>query len=201
MRICKLKDCQAPHDAKSFCKKHYLRWHRGQDLHRYSIKDPNTFRVKGDHAYIDLRDKNGSIRATVKLDKEDLEKVKNIRWSCSTGYAMSNKVGLLHRYILNVPRGVYVDHINHDRLDNTKRNLRLCTHQQNMMNVSVRKTSKHGYKGIYYETRSKKFIAEITYNSKRTYIGRFATAADAAIAYNKKALELHGQYAHLNLVS
>jgi hypothetical protein len=110
------------------------------------------------------------------------------------------KVYRMHRLILGFPEGMSVDHINHDTLDNRKINLRICTHAQNMKN----QTSQVGssiYKGVCFNKEQKKWRAAITASGKRVYLGDFKTQEAAAIAYNKAAAELHGEFACLNKVA
>jgi hypothetical protein len=96
-----------------------------------------------------------------------------------------------------------VDHKNFDTLDNRRQNLRVCTHQQNSQNCrkhrhrSGRKTSSI-YTGVYWHKLSNKWQATITYNRKRIYLGCFIFRIDAALAYDKKARELCGEFACLN---
>jgi hypothetical protein len=108
----------------------------------------------------------------------------------------------LHRLIMNAPDGKFVDHINRDVLDNRKENLRLCNNQQNCCNRM--RTNSSGYKGVF-KRREKKYTrdryrAYINLDGKRVNLGTFDTAEEAALAYNKKAIELHGKFASLNIL-
>lgn len=100
----------------------------------------------------------------------------------------------LHRKIMKAPKNLQVDHINGNRLDNRKENLRLCTNGSNNRN----KPAKSGYKGVHFSKTSKQWVAQITKNYKTQHLGLFPTAITAAHAYNKAAKLLHGKYAHLN---
>ena len=127
----------------------------------------------------------------------------------------------MHRVIMNNPDGLDVDHINRNTLDNRKENLRVCTRAQNCQNKPARRDSATGYKGVwenksplrkrrvlktgevkYYEyTRKKRFAAYIAHPTKKNRnqkIGFFATAEEAARAYDAKAIERYGEYAYLN---
>ena len=114
----------------------------------------------------------------------------------------------MHRVITNAPKGKQIDHINGNPLDNRKENLRTCTNQQNQMNRGRTKNNKSGYKGVYYSKKSKSMInehskpwrAEIQHNKKIIYLGYYKTKEEAALAYNKKAKELNGEYAKVNNV-
>ncbi|MMZ67947.1 hypothetical protein D1872_305870 [compost metagenome] len=87
------------------------------------------------------------------IDDEDFEKVSAYKWcySSTIGYAVSRKVVngkrqpvLMHRLILDAPPGLVTDHINHDKLDNRKANLRLCTRHENNRNMPLRSNNKSG---------------------------------------------------------
>lgn len=101
----------------------------------------------------------------------------------------------MHRLILNPGRGKRTDHINMNGLDNRWINLRSCSHSQNLCNVPSRgKTSK--FKGVHFEHNG--FVASISFNKNKKYLGRFKTAEEAALAYDKSAREIHGEFARIN---
>lgn len=107
--------------------------------------------------------------------------------------------GLLHRLIMDCPKGLEVDHINHDNLDNRKNNLRIVTRKQNRYNTRRQVGSVSKFKGVwYYKGRNKPWVASVNKDKKKYSLGYFYTQEEAAIAYNKKALELFGEYACLN---
>jgi hypothetical protein len=102
---------------------------------------------------------------------------------------------------MNPPKGKEVDHINRNKLDNRRKNLRIVNRSQNCHNRP--KYGKSKYRGVYYKSyiskyKTKPFMAYIASNSIRLVIGFFSTAKEAALAYDKKALELYGEYAQLN---
>lgn len=146
------------------------------------------------------------------VDYEDYEHLKKYKWYFANGYARRNirmangkrKIILMHRIIMNTPKGMETDHINGDTLDNRKCNLRICTKSKNQMNKGrVRKgTSK--YKGVsYYITerhKTGKWVARITVDNKTVRLGYFSTEKEAAKAYNEAAKKYHGEYARLNEV-
>jgi hypothetical protein len=119
-------------------------------------------------------------------------------------YAMNGNRDLsIHRVVMNAPKGMDVDHINGDPLDNRKENLRICTRSQNSQNKQVRTDSASGHKGVYERKGGKlkkRFQAYIWHPEKkaRYRLGYYATAEEAATAYDRKALELFGEFALLN---
>jgi hypothetical protein len=138
------------------------------------------------------------------IDKDDLELVMRLKWryqsdrKYKSGYVTSGDgFTRLHSYIMNCPPGLRVDHINGNGLDNRRSNLRICTRLENSKNkgVSYNKTSSR-FKGVYKV--GNRWRAFITSDAIKYNLSCFKTETEAAIAYNKKAKELHGEFARLN---
>jgi hypothetical protein len=102
----------------------------------------------------------------------------------------------LSRYLMNPPKGMVVDHINHNRLINIKANLRVCTRQQNTMNQQ----SNNMYKGVARVRNGKcvAYQAAIGYLGNKIHLGTFKTPEKAAEVYNNAAILLYGEFANLN---
>ena len=145
------------------------------------------------------------------IDKEDCNKVteaitaraKWYAWASTSGkhYAMSGcRHKSIHRVVMDNPEGMEVDHINGNPLDNRKENLRICTRAQNSQNKKLRADSKSGYKGVYERSngRFQAYIGNPEYPGRHISLGYHNTPEEAARAYDAKAKELHGEYAHLN---
>lgn len=142
------------------------------------------------------------------VDRRDLQRVSQHRWSLvrdkHTCYAVTNiridgvrKKIQMHRFILELPpRTPWVDHINHNGLDNRRGNLRTVTPSQNHMN---RRTNygKSRFKGVYLNQRGL-WVAQITVDGKQQRIGQYATEEEAARARDRRAKQLHGDHALLN---
>lgn len=142
--------------------------------------------------------------ATARVDDDDFEWLSGFNWNLdSKGYAQ-RKAGKstvrMHREILRAPAGMDVDHIDGDRLNNQKANLRVCTRSENKRNQRVYRNSTSGFKGVSFHKLTGKWHANIGHNGKTTYLGLHRTAEDAAIAYNEAARRLHGEFAKLNEV-
>lgn len=105
----------------------------------------------------------------------------------------------LHRVLMNCPKGMVVDHRNHETLDNRRENLRVCTHADNMRNIhpdsrcTRRRRSLHPdkYNGVFPSYCKKKpFRVKFKLNAKEVHLGHFATVELAAKAFDQKAFEL-----------
>ena len=92
------------------------------------------------------------------------------------------KQGLIemHRFIMNFPKGKYVDHINHNTLDNRKCNLRICNNADNIRNGKPRVNNTTGYNGVYFDKN--RYVARIKVNYKNIYLGSFIKLEDAVKA-------------------
>lgn len=110
------------------------------------------------------------------------------------------KTILMHRVILDAPKGVKVDHKNGNGLDNQRHNLRFCTTSQNQMNRRAI-VGASGFKGIVFHKPSGKWQAQIKRDGKRKYLGLFATPELAAQRYDVEAMSLFGDFAALNFTS
>ncbi len=136
------------------------------------------------------------------IDDEDVERCQAFTWHVLTrGYVATNmringkfKTVRLHRFILNAPANMLVDHANQDVLDNRKINLRLCTPAQNQANTKRSKINKTGYKGVR-KTTNGKYEARIAVNGKRLQVGTFNTAEEAYKAYCKALINYKGEFA------
>ena len=101
------------------------------------------------------------------------------------------------RFILNPPKTMQVDHINGNRLDNRRSNLRICTQSQNCTSRKPWKENKTGYRGVNL-LPSGKWRAAVKVNQKKIHLGVFDSPKLAARAYDMYAKTLHNEYAMLN---
>ena len=103
----------------------------------------------------------------------------------------------MHRAIMNPPKGMVVDHIDCNGLNNRRSNLRICTHAQNCANRRPLPGAASPYKGVWTRGNGK-FTAQVGYRGKIIWLGTFDDEIEAAKAYDRKAYELHGEFAYLN---
>lgn len=176
------------------CNKHYKqfkKYGRFLDNNPRTIYDPNEIHVCGDVAYVDLYDKNCNVIAKAIIDTEDIPKVKYIKWKLSnSGYAMNTpKYKGLSKHMSRVILGVddFVDHINHNKLDNRKCNLRVVTKSQNAMNSNSA--------GVSVQENGK-FCAYIKRDGKRFNLGTYVFIEEALYARWYAEKILFGEYAY-----
>ena len=107
----------------------------------------------------------------------------------------------IHRFIMKPPKGMVVDHINHNGLDNRKENLRICTQTENMRNNRA-SYGEVPFKGVIDDSERKGHLrpyrAEVRRKNSGNFIGYYATPEEAAIAYDEAAKEEFGEFAYLN---
>lgn len=156
----------------------------------------------------------GKYGRKVHIDKDDYERLDLKNANCITvtshGYVAvvepsgektaagwyRYKRTYLHRLVLSAPKNLQVDHINGDKLDNRKENLRLCKSASNSRN---KRQINGEYKGVH-QTKSG-WAAQITKSRHMYHLGCFDNQHDAANAYNVAAKKLHGKYAYLNKIT
>lgn len=104
----------------------------------------------------------------------------------------------IHRVVIGAKEGEIVDHINGNKLDNRRSNLRICTPQENAYNSSIRKNNRTGVRGVYWDSNRKKWAVQITANKKTICVGRFEDFNEACAAREAAEHEHHGKYAAIN---
>lgn len=117
------------------------------------------------------------------------------------GYIMltyNNQSAYIHR--LTLVTTCQVDHIDRNKLNNLRSNLREATQSQNMMNSSARSDNTSGYRGVNFYKRDKKWRAYINIEGINVHLGYFFTKEEAALVYNEAAIKYFGVYANLNKV-
>jgi len=145
------------------------------------------------------------------VDPQDYDQLARYKWFAMQSrrgfYAIrmvtasdgSRKKVRMHRQILNVPAGKFIDHINHNSLDNRKANLRIVTNLQNSWNKRKQKGSYSSqYKGVSWSKRAGKWHTEIYCRGTKIFIGYFDDEKAAAKAYDIAAQKYHNEFACLN---
>ena len=148
------------------------------------------------------------------VDDEDYPMMSAIEWKVQhCGYAwgyvrreIAEKYGIergmaySHRIIAKTPKGMTTDHINLNKLDNRKENLRICTQKENTMNRPKRKDGKTSkYVGVSWSKSNKCFLASMFVDGKRKHV-RAESERHAAELYNEYAKRTFGEFARLNVL-
>lgn len=143
----------------------------------------------------------------VTIDDRDYSLISQYNWYYNPeGYAMTRKTIdgkrttiWMHRLIMGAQPGQKIDHRDGNGLNNQRSNLRFATAAENMQNRrKQQKAATSKYKGVYWFRPGGKWIARIYFNRKNIHLGLFENEMEAAQAYDTKARELYGDFAHLN---
>ena len=126
------------------------------------------------------------------VDAENFDCLNQWKWYFSNaGYAnrsqyikrgvgkYNSKTIRMHRLINGTPKGLFTDHINQNKLDNRKSNLRVATKSLNGLNRGRNKNNTSGYRGVYWDSWSNKWKVELKVNGKKISLGRFLDIKDA----------------------
>ncbi len=159
--------------------------------------------------YIQLNNRKGLQLQTL-LDDADYEQLKGFSWHMNSyGYAQrcvakriagkrEAKTFSMAREIMKAPSDLQVDHINHDKLDNRKENLRLCSQAENLLNKPFNNGKNYLVKGVYYRKGRRQWYVVLEAKGIRHYVGSYLSQIEAICAYNKAAKKYHGEFAYLN---
>lgn len=167
----------------------------------------NEYEIRGDVTAIFLKRRSGEILETL-ISTSDLPKVQELQigWYArlhrhtKTFYVQGHtprigekdsKTISLHRFIMDNPKGLVVDHINHDTLNNTRKNLRAVTKEHNCQNLKgAQRNSKTGIRGVSWNKRRNRWYAQIRSHGKNIYVGLFKNIEDA----EKAVIEARRKY-------
>lgn len=194
MKKCSVDGCNGKYLAKGYCGKHYMQLRKYGRILERSHKDLNEIIEYEDHAEIILYNKRHEEIARALIDLDDLDKIKDLKWHLNHGYARNNKIGSLHRLVMDCPDDMVIDHINHNPLDNRKSNLRICTQQQNLMNLSKKSNNTSGTTGVSWSKVKNKWMSIIVINGKTIFLGYFNNKEDAIESRKQAEIDYFGEY-------
>lgn len=145
------------------------------------------------------------------VDEADFEWLNQWSWYLGTkGYAgrdqgrnksEKRRYIRMHTLITCPPPGMVTDHLNGNKLDNRRSNLRICTQAKNTRNSKPHSDSKSGFRGVSWHGLTDKWQARVSINGKEKYLGLYDTREEAALAYNQAAKIHYGEFARLNVIS
>ena len=166
------------------CGKHYAQFLKHKhflDNNQRTCFNQNEIEVTEEGVWIYTFNRQQEPSGKFLIDKEDLEKVLIKKWRYWKGnyYTGNYKPISIWRYLINPKENQVVDHINGNRADNRKTNLRLCTQHENSFNRTLSKQNKSGVAGVWFDKERNKWASEIKFNSKKCFLGRYKSLEDA----------------------
>lgn len=156
----------------------------------------NDYYIEDGILYIIMRRRSGEEIVTF-LDEDDFDKVYSVgftwtiqRMTDNHVYALNwrgGKTVSLHRLLMGEPKGMVIDHINHNTLDNTRKNIRVLEQRENMQNhrgASV--NSKSGVRGVYWDRTRSMWMAQFKLGGKPRNLGRYDTIEEAKVVVERE---------------
>lgn len=182
--------CYQKEQVAQYCRDNYIKYNQYDLSGEYGI----GYAPSGEEFYFDL---------------EDYDKIKDYYWYVRKGYmcAKNRIIGnsklenlpqtiRMNRLVMNCYDDMYVDHKNHNILDNRKSNLRICTAQKNNRNKSISNHNTSGVTGVSWYNNEHKWGAYITINNKHISLGRYNNFEDAVKARKEAEKKYFGEYAY-----
>ena len=197
---CKVDECGDPSIYRDgLCNRHHIQIKRHGMIMK-TTRDPNDFVINLDSVEVVLRDSYCEKIGSALIDHDDVKLVKNYKWHIEPhGYVATQINGsrtYLHKLLTEGVPGYIVDHINRNKLDNRRSNLRLVSPRQNTWNRKVQSNNKSGIKGVHFT--GTKWAAKIAYNGKHRRIGLYDDPMDAAKAYDNASVKYHKEFGATN---
>ena len=190
---CAFSGCTHRASAKGLCVGHRKQQRKNQRLHPLRDQPSRVLVDDEGRTYIELLDLHGNVEGKAYISPEDAEKVKRRRWHRrKKGYAGAHKRAggvLLHRFLLDAPPELQVDHEDGDPTNNLRSNLRFVTRSQQMQNrVTPNKT---GYRNVYQPSdKGGRYRVEVKGGDGKMHRGGYFTDIKEAVA---KAKELRSR--------
>lgn len=192
--ICNVEKCNEGVLYRGFCKRHYEQYKRNGFILDSTRYEKNLFEKIDQYYKIVLQDNNYFL-----IDEDDYMRFKDYKfYTSSFGYVcvyVNGRDVKLHRLILNAEnKKDVVDHINGDRLDNRKINLRMASFSENCINIKRRKNNTSGYTGVKWEEKTGKWRADIQKNHQHIFLGYFDSKNDALKVRLENEFELFSKH-------
>lgn len=199
-RICNVANCEKKHEAGGYCSSHYKQVRKYGHVLTRTYRDRNIIITYDNYAELILENIKCEEVGRAMIDIFDIEKCKPYSWHlCKNGYVtafVNNKQVYLHRFIMNINNSkIQIDHINRNRSDNRKENLRFCTNAENGKNKRVLDSNTSGHVGIRYDKRRNYWYASIEVNGKNHYLGSSKNIEEVVKLREKAELQYYGEFA------
>lgn len=179
------------------CKRHQSQYYEMGKLYKRTKYDLNEIIVNTDYAEVVLYDKDHEEIARSKIDLKDVKLVKRYKWNLTPQNYCRNASHeiALHNLIMGDydTKNFVIDHINRDRLDNRRSNLRVVDYSMNGFNKGKQSNNTSGHVGVSWEKRRNKWEAHIKINKKKKFLGYFDDIDDAIKARRKAEIEYYGE--------
>lgn len=192
MKECKVDGCSNPHLAKGYCSRHYRQTKRRGYIYPTFLDGNEIIDYKNGTIGVVLYNRRKEPIKTALVSQEDIDLVKKYRWCLGSGYmctSIDNKTKFFHTFIL--PDALMIDHINGNKSDNRRHNLRSCNKVQNAQHrVQLGNRNKSGVTGVSWDKSKNKWRATIRVHDKNIHIGR-SDNFDEAVKQRKKYEQLY----------
>jgi hypothetical protein len=195
------KEKLCPSRGLLFCSKHMHQIRRlgyTTDCNPRNQKDPNEFILYDTYAEIVIYNSQSEEIGGGIIDLDDVERCKQFKWRYGPkNYIISSQNLFLHRFLLShlLTEELYVDHIDRDKSNNRKCNLRVCDQSQNQRNKSKESNQSSDILGVRWCKDRGKWGASIRINNIQTGLGYFLDVRDALIARVKAERLYYGEFA------
>lgn len=189
-----------------YCSRHYTQMLRDGKIKERTVFDLNKIHILDNHAIIDLYDSKNNINGESYIDLEDIESIKQYKWRKDRqGYAVTSIIGddnkrhrvSMHRFLMKPKSHELIDHINFNKSDNRKTNLRVVNKSQNEMHKLIRSNNSSGTRGVSYYKGKNLWVAEITVNGKKVFKKGYKSKEDAVKAREQAELKYFKEYSPL----
>ena len=187
--------CKTVSKYNPYCSRHDRQFKKYGYIPERTRFDANEIIEYDDYAEIIIYNNQCEEIARTIIDLDDIDRCKQYKWCLNHDYVVCRKINLfLHQFIMNPPKGMTIDHINGDKLDNRKSNLRICTMQQNSFNKGVQTNNTSGTTGVFWDKSKNRWVALIQINRKQIYLGTFKEKEDAIQARKQAEIDYFGEY-------
>ena len=170
------------------CGKHYsqyIKYGHFLDSDQKSVQDSNEYEITPEGVWIYTFNRQGNPSGKFIIDIDDLERVLAHKWRFWKGDYFTGIVNsiTISRFIANVTDpNLVIDHVNGDRTDNRRKNLRVTTQQNNLLNKGMMSNNSSEIAGVWWDKNRNKWVAEIRFNDIKCQLGRYELKEDAVFA-------------------